>query len=159
MKSSPRSDTSFKQITNSIPPEIAATFTPQQLEGLQQACRQVAWRNQHAIDIRFSIPIPKQGVYVVFLAGRERRSPQRLRSQQASYSRKILVEIACSALLLSGIAAITVFKVILPMTQFVQETSAHPTGIPWLQDETACQDTGRNWQNGECWDQEHDPNF
>lgn len=159
MKPMLRSDTSYQQIVRQIPPEVVATFTPQQLDALQQACQQVNWQNQHTIDLRLSIPVPKPGFYIGFLIGSERRSAARLRPQRLKSSRQTATKVAVSVLLLGGMAVVVVFKVIQPLTQFIQEAKTHPTGIPWLQSETACQTTDRNWQEGTCLDQEHDPNF
>ncbi|MCC5643734.1 hypothetical protein LC607_12415 [Nostoc sp. CHAB 5824] len=38
-------------------------------------------------------------------------------------------------------------------------TSHHSTSIPWIDDESECEHTGRNWRDRKCWDNEHDPMF
>lgn len=39
------------------------------------------------------------------------------------------------------------------------KSTAHPTSIPWLQNQADCEKTARSWRNGACWDQEHSPDF
>jgi hypothetical protein len=39
------------------------------------------------------------------------------------------------------------------------DATIHPTSIPWLQNQLDCKKTGRTWQDGACWDQEHNPEF
>ncbi|WP_334712985.1 hypothetical protein [Nostoc sp.] len=38
-------------------------------------------------------------------------------------------------------------------------TSHHSTSIPWIDDPSECEHTGRNWRDGKCWDNEHNPMF
>ncbi|MGL5083804.1 MAG: hypothetical protein ACRC8A_20165 [Microcoleaceae cyanobacterium] len=37
--------------------------------------------------------------------------------------------------------------------------SVAPTSIPWLKSQSDCQETGRSWQKGQCWDRSHDRLF
>lgn len=37
--------------------------------------------------------------------------------------------------------------------------SYHSTSIPWIDDASACEHTGRNWRDRKCWDKEHSPMF
>ena len=56
-----------------IPKDVAASFTPAQLDAIKRAfgARVVG---AHAVDIRMSIPLGWRSVYVVLLAGREKRT-------------------------------------------------------------------------------------
>ena len=38
-------------------------------------------------------------------------------------------------------------------------TSHHSTSIPWIDNASECEHTGRNWRDQKCWDNEHDPTF
>jgi hypothetical protein len=49
--------------------------------------------------------------------------------------------------------------VLQPFMVYLQMHSTHPTGIPWLQSEAECLNSGRVWQDEICWDEEHDANF
>lgn len=37
--------------------------------------------------------------------------------------------------------------------------SYHSTSIPWIDDASECEYTGRNWRDRKCWDNEHSPMF
>lgn len=55
-----------------IPADVAATFTAPQLDAVKRAFGARS-RCAHAIDIRISVPLVFRSVYVVLLAGSERR--------------------------------------------------------------------------------------
>ncbi|WP_334827836.1 hypothetical protein [Nostoc sp.] len=38
-------------------------------------------------------------------------------------------------------------------------TSHYSTSIPWIDDPSECEHTGRNWRDRKCWDNEHNPMF
>ncbi|MEA5603727.1 hypothetical protein [Nostoc sp. UHCC 0252] len=38
-------------------------------------------------------------------------------------------------------------------------TSHHSTSIPWIDNASECEHTGRNWRDRKCWDHEHNPMF
>jgi hypothetical protein len=38
-------------------------------------------------------------------------------------------------------------------------TSHHSTSIPWIDNASECEQTGRNWSDRKCWDNEHNPMF
>jgi hypothetical protein len=38
-------------------------------------------------------------------------------------------------------------------------TSHYSTSIPWIDNASECERTGRNWRDRKCWDNEHDPMF
>jgi hypothetical protein len=62
-----------------LPEDIARSLTPRQLEGLDDALRPA----RHPVDIRRTLSLGASRYYVVVLAGRERRSPDRLRAEKA----------------------------------------------------------------------------
>ncbi len=37
--------------------------------------------------------------------------------------------------------------------------SHHSTSIPWIDDPSECEYTGRDWRDRKCWDDEHSPMF
>ncbi|OKH15986.1 hypothetical protein FACHB389_35450 [Nostoc calcicola FACHB-389] len=39
------------------------------------------------------------------------------------------------------------------------ESSHYSTSIPWIDDPSECEYTGRNWRDRKCWDDEHNPMF
>jgi hypothetical protein len=54
-----------------VPPEIAATFSPDQLAAVQRAFG-MRYAAEHAVDVRRSVPLPWGRYYLVLLAGRDR---------------------------------------------------------------------------------------
>ncbi|MFS0518276.1 hypothetical protein ACEYW6_26650 [Nostoc sp. UIC 10607] len=38
-------------------------------------------------------------------------------------------------------------------------TSHHSTSIPWIDDASECEHTGRNWRDRKCWDHQHNPMY
>ncbi|MBD2514956.1 hypothetical protein H6G93_08020 [Nostoc sp. FACHB-973] len=39
------------------------------------------------------------------------------------------------------------------------ENSHHSTSIPWIDDPSECEHSGRSWRDRKCWDDEHSPMF
>ncbi|MBD2462766.1 hypothetical protein H6G89_17130 [Oscillatoria sp. FACHB-1407] len=142
-----------------IPPEVATTFTPLQLEALNQASYHLTWKT-HAVDIRWSIPSPVR-FYLVLLAGREQRSPQRRLAErrQRPVWKPANIAVITTAIAVLALSTVGIQKFVLPTIAAMQSTQSHPTGIPWLQTKTECQNTGRVWKDGTCWDREHDASF
>jgi len=153
-----RADASFEQIVARISPEVKATLSPDQLDALKLAFRQVNWKNNHSIDIRLSIPGFPRGFYIVFLAGKERRSPQRLRAKTSTPRRRALTRLAAFAILLAGCTAIGYGSIRFALAAS-QRDKVHPTAIPWLQTQASCEETGRTWDEGKCWDEVQSPDF
>jgi hypothetical protein len=75
-------DPFFRQFFDRIPTDVADTFTDDQLDAVKLAFATRS-RASHAVDIRLSIPLLVRRVYVVFLAGGERRPARRRRSERA----------------------------------------------------------------------------
>lgn len=69
----------FENFFAQISPEIAATFTDEQVQALARvfAARQ---SYKHFVDIRLSLPLLR--CYIVVLAGREKRSAKRLQQDR-----------------------------------------------------------------------------
>ncbi|MBD2456088.1 hypothetical protein H6G80_18645 [Nostoc sp. FACHB-87] len=67
----------LKQFLASIPPQTAATFTEIQLIAIQQAFQQ-KFSNCAAVDIKFSIPLPKQHFSLTIRVGKDKKSKKRL---------------------------------------------------------------------------------
>lgn len=88
-----RRDRFFTDFLQRIGPELAATFSEEQLAAIKAAYG-VRFRNLHPIDVRQSISIFWQRFYIVLLFGKEIRSPSRLKQAQATYrsstTRKLL---------------------------------------------------------------------
>ncbi|MTJ06830.1 MULTISPECIES: hypothetical protein [unclassified Anabaena] len=160
MKKTRRNDPNFKRLISQISPEILATLTDEQIEAIYRGFCERSQAN-HFINWRISFPIPGLKLYLVLLAGEERRSQVRLRQEKSLYP--ILTPI--NILFLSGFLGVifssifTVLFFVLPAINIPSTYTPHTTSIPWIDDEHECQKTGRIWNNNKCWDDEHSPDF
>lgn len=68
------------------------------------------------------------------------------------------ISMGLSTLLVAAIALVALIS-LLQGVAFTANNEVHSTGIPWIQDQRTCQESGRSWENSICWDQQHDPNF
>lgn len=71
-----------RHLLANMPPDVASSFTDTQLTYVEEAIENRPPRN-HPVDIRFSIPLLGHRFYLVFLFGREVRSPARREREQA----------------------------------------------------------------------------
>ncbi|HYM31361.1 MAG TPA: hypothetical protein VEU47_08695 [Candidatus Cybelea sp.] len=67
-----------------IPADTVSSFTDRQLMAIRMAFG-ARHRGVHTIDIRISLPLLWRRIYLVVLAGGERRSPNRRRSDRRRY--------------------------------------------------------------------------
>ncbi|MEA5505324.1 hypothetical protein VB735_19860 [Halotia wernerae UHCC 0503] len=158
MKRRKQNNPVFEQLFAQISPEIKDTFTVDQLESIKMA---FGSKNitTHPLELRVSVPTPELRFYLIFLAGLERRSLQRLRSEKSLHplgipSNIIFIIGFLIVLLASGYAT---FSFIFSST-FIP-TSTYPTSIPWIDNQSECRHTNRIWRDGKCWDSEHSPTF
>ncbi|MEH2162542.1 MAG: hypothetical protein V7K38_16230 [Nostoc sp.] len=148
----------FEKLFAEIDPKVANTFTVEQLEAIKRGFSSPAW-TRHSLNIRVSVPIPGLRFYLVLLAGSERRSQVRLRSEKGLYPFWTPVNILFIIGFLSilSVSGYTIFSFIL--SSLTHLSSNYPTSIPWISDKSECEHTGRIWRDGKCWDSEHNPNF
>lgn len=83
-----------------IPPETAATFTDTQLAELKRVF-QGRVEQQHAVDIRLSVPIFQRRFYLVYLLGKENRRLKRVQPAASTSANKILLTISSFILITS----------------------------------------------------------
>ncbi len=62
-----------------IPPEVAQSFTDEQLTAIKTVFGGSSWDN-HPVDFRGTVRLPFKRWYFVLLAGPDKRSPKRQRS-------------------------------------------------------------------------------
>ena len=140
----------FEQTLQRMPSEGVASLTPSQREALRTVIPG-GQSSKHALDLRLTIPFPGRGFYLVLFGGRERRSIKRLRENPNYYS-----TLLGSLVLLALLAGVTVPGILWLMraNSESQQSEIHPTAIPWLQDQKACEETGRIWQEDSCLEHE-----
>ncbi len=71
-----------RHLLANMPPDVASSFTDAQLSYVEQAIENRPPRD-HPVDIRLSIPLFSRRFYLVFLFGREIRSPARRERERA----------------------------------------------------------------------------
>ncbi|BBD69053.1 hypothetical protein NIES4072_36170 [Nostoc commune NIES-4072] len=159
MRKSQYIDPTFEQLLANINPKVANTFTLEQLEAIKRSFASRAW-TRHSLDIRVSVPIPGLRFYLVLLAGSERRSKVRLRSERGLYPFWTPANILflLGFLIILWICSYTIFSSALSSLT-PTSSSYYPTSIPWINDKSECEHTGRIWNHGKCWDFEQSPNF
>jgi hypothetical protein len=159
MRKPQHTELTFEKLLAEIAPEVANTFTVEQLEAIKRVFTSPAW-TRHSLDIRVSVPIPGLRFYLVLLAGLERRSKMRLRSEKGLYpfwtpANTLFV---IGFLIILSACSYTIFSFALSSLTPLS-TWYYPTSIPWIDDKSECEHTSRIWHDGKCWDSEHSPNF
>ncbi|MBD2299275.1 hypothetical protein [Nostoc sp. FACHB-190] len=66
-----------------------------------------------------------------------------------------IVFFVSSCIILSTSSLMILSSVIPAITSALSLPTAHPTSIPWINNESDCRHTGRSWQDNKCWDHEH----
>jgi len=62
------------------------------------------------------------------------------------------------ALFFAAIASIG-YGLLLYLSPSLFSSTFHPAQIPWLTTQDSCEQTGRTWQQGRCFDYDHNPMF
>lgn len=163
MKQLQQLDPVFQELFSQIQPEIKNTLTTEQITAIKRAFGSNTWTRRHPLDLRVTLPIPGLRFYMVLLGGEERRSKQRLQYAKALYplwtpSNIIFLFVFSIILSVCSVATFSsVFSSVRPL--FRSSSSPAPTSIPWIFDKSECEHTGRTWEGGKCWDNEHNPAF
>jgi hypothetical protein len=92
-KTTYKNDPFLKQFFACIPPETAATFTDNQLTELKRVFSN-RFGNYHAVDIKFSILLPKRRFYQIMLIGKEKRLKKRLKYPIFQYGNRVILTIS-----------------------------------------------------------------
>jgi hypothetical protein len=146
----------FNRIFSSLSAEQRATFTAEQREALRKAFNQVGWK-KHALDLRVSVPVPgRAGFYIVLLAGEERRSPDRILTQRRLFRQSLVL---LSGVVVIGGLGLWASRALIPQALVLLDGDTHPVALPWIENEAECVGEGKFWQDGECWDTDHNPLF
>lgn len=154
-----------KHILAELPMEQRYTFSDQQIEALHQAALMLP-KAKHAINLRVSVPFPGRGFYMVFFAGQERRSRRRL---LADKDFQLLPKILVLLMILLGYAKVVGLAHGQRMLAISEQREAanfpdssemvHPTVVPFKQTREECETSGRDWENGQCFDYGHSHKF
>jgi hypothetical protein len=72
-----KDDLFLRTFFDRVPADVAATFTPRQLDAIRLAYG-ARTPGAHLVDLRFNVPLPWRSYYFVLLFGRNRRTFDRL---------------------------------------------------------------------------------
>ena len=100
---SPSHDAFTRRFLARVPPEVAATFSPDQLAAVQRAFG-MRYAVEHAIDLRRSVPMPWGRYYLVLLAGRDRPSERGASWFATATAGTLFAAAAVAAVRLIGVA-------------------------------------------------------
>lgn len=142
-----------------VSPEIAATFTQQQITAISKIYQNREWC-EHTIDLRLSVLTKPISFYLVILAGEERRSQQRLQYQRSLYpvwtfGNVCFFSIFSLIFLTCSIYTLSLVKSVIPNNP----NSYFPTSIPGIENQEQCEKFNRIWKDDQCWDYQHSPDF
>lgn len=138
-------------------PEMAATFSPAQVQALQAALTP----RHHSVNIRLSLPLGITRVYLVLLAGTEARPATRRRQDAAQHPlwtpTNMLVMVGTTGM--GILALLAMVQITHADLSTVFNPKAAPAGIPFKTDRGSCEGSGRTWRDDTCLDFGHDPTF
>jgi uncharacterized membrane protein YfcA len=141
---------------NDMPPQVAITLNPTQLEAIQQALAARAWR-QHTIDIRLTVPVFARKFYLVVLAGKEQRStPRPSPTRPTNLASQVVIGLGMTTLGIAGLVLVLTFA---HFSSWRKSRQTGPAIIPYIQNQVSCEQSGRVWEEEKCFDFSHDPTF
>lgn len=104
-------DPALQSLLGRMPPEVAASFTEEQLSHLHSALGARSWK-KHPLDIRSTFPIPfaKSRIYLVLLMGRNRRQLTRREKQISAITFALFVTLFIGLSTLFGLMVLYLIK-------------------------------------------------
>lgn len=140
-----------------MPAAVSDTFSPAQIQAIENA---IAPR-QHTVDVRLLLPFPGRSIYFVLLAGRNRRGYYRdLQNRHSLIMPIVMAGIIAGA---AAVFALVHFKDSQAPTEsnpvFEESQEFYPAVIPFKKDRKSCEESDRQWVDGQCIDAVHDPDF
>jgi len=106
-----KSDPAIKNLLDRMPPEVANSFTEEQLSHLHSALGARSWK-KHSVDIRSTFPIPfaRSRVYFVLLLGRNRRELTRREKQLSAITFALFIAAFIGTSTLFGLLVLYLIK-------------------------------------------------
>ena len=110
----------FERLFSKLPSDVARSFNDAQYEAIECAFGARRWRN-HAVDLRWLLPLFGRSYYFVLLAGGERRSRQRrLRDRMlhplVCFGNGLFAAVFFTGLMLSALVTLYLLKSFLGIT-------------------------------------------
>lgn len=112
-------DPAVKSLLDRMPPEVAESFTEEQLAHLHSALGARSWK-KHSVDIRSTFPVPfiRRRIYFVLLMGRNRRDLTRREKQLSAITFALFIAAFIGASTLFGLLALYLLKSALGINLF-----------------------------------------
>ncbi len=159
MKLSPAAQKALERFMQTAPADVVNTFSEEQLEAIQHFLNSQYWK-RHPVDIRLSIPFVFTRLYLVFIAGADQRSSSRLKEERRQTPLWTATNILVSLFIVSVGWAIFFAGVLISQAKLPSiNNNPFPTVYPLKPDQESCEESGRVWKEGECYDFDHNPNF
>ena len=140
-----------------LPDNIMATLEPAQIQAIGAA---LVARN-HLIDIRLSLPFYGKGAYLCFVAGANQRGHYRnIQNRNPFILPAVIASILLGAGSILGLIYIRSSAVLAePDPVFDRAPKFYQTTVPFKKTQRECMESDRQWIEGKCIDELHDPNF
>ncbi|MFK8182571.1 MAG: hypothetical protein AB8B99_04300 [Phormidesmis sp.] len=139
-----------------MPTEISATFTPEQLQAMENALIP----RSHLIDIRLSLPMMGKGAYMVLAAGPDTRSHYKnIQNGNPFVMPTVVASVTLAALSIAGLVQLKGSALLQEEDPVFAKEAFHPTVVPFKKNRAECLESGRRWIDDQCIDEVHDPDF
>ncbi|MBD2493814.1 hypothetical protein [Nostoc sp. FACHB-280] len=122
-------DAFLKQFLASIPPQTAATFTEIQLAAIKQAFQQ-KFSNCLAVDIKFSIPLPKQHFSLILVLGKEKKIKKRLKYPISQQLNQVIVIKSGIRILTTLMGTLCMIEIVPSIPTSLGQAKISPSGYP-----------------------------
>jgi len=158
-----RLDPQVRQMLGRLPEEVTTKLSEQELVALYQALTNSRHRS---VGLRLSLPLVPKRLYCFTSVGLERRDALAKRTMQKPASQKpSSMASLCLAMSMSLFAGLVLggggYHILSAGGRWVsaQETTVYPTALPWIEEEAGCDGKSRQWKDGFCYEQAHNPDF
>lgn len=155
-----RRDPAFVRVLKRLPQDMVDNFSDSELNALEEA---IGSPKRHSIDIRLTIPCLPKKLYFVLLVGQDRRT----NPDRPKYKWQWTPQTALIATSLGLLTAVTGYIAVSPnilsngksLLGTKSGSNSHPTILPWIESEAACNGAQQVWKDGHCFDSEHSREF
>lgn len=154
-----------RRIIEQLSPEERHLFSDSQIEALHRSALSLPTAT-HAVNLRWSVPFPGKGFYLVLFAGKERRSRHRLLADgDFQLMPRVILGLSTllGCLIVFGLAysqrVITVSKQHAISSLEEPTDTVHPTVVPFKYNQEECETSFREWKDGQCIDYDHGHTF
>ncbi len=93
------------------------------------------------------------------LAGKKNQTTQKfLPKKRNSFLTPVNIMFLAGSVMILFASATTTSSLVFSFVTSRTDTS-YPTSLPWVENKYECEQFGRTWRNGQCWDGEHSYTF